>query len=68
MLFQGAVTNNFLKHVGCMGTGVLQDHDNKVSRACPIFMFSNHPRTRPGPKFSSNWLVDNCSKRKWNQF
>ena len=38
ILFQGAVTSGSQKYVSCMGIDVTQGHDNKISRACPIFM------------------------------
>ena len=43
------VTNFLPKHVSCMGKGIPQGHDNKISRPSPSFMinrtqlkFKNH--------------------------
>ena len=40
ILFQDAVTNGSPKHVSCMGRGVPRGHNNKISRACPVFMIN----------------------------
>ena len=34
------VTNGSPKHVSCMGRGVSQGHNNKISRACQIFIIN----------------------------
>ena len=39
-IVSGCLTNGFPKHVSCMSRGVVQGHDNKISRACPISMIN----------------------------